>query len=164
MSDLVRLAIGADILSWTSTSVLAGLPPTPYQGFQGIKFEEKRERKIVYGMNKAGMPIGQTGGKYTAGPGSIKMLADTWKTMSLALAITGLGSYGDAKFPMVVKYEEPLDPTGITIISFDTCTISGVSDDLSEGNDENTVDVSFSCLGITRNGVTLYSRVGQVGL
>ncbi len=165
MTDILRLAVTPEILSWPSTSVK--ILGSPFKGIQGIKFEEKRERKQVYGMSRDGVPVGQTSGKYTPGPLNLKMLADSFKVLTALLAASNpltLGSYGDVKFPIVVKYEEPLDPTGITIVTFTTCTVQGVADDLSEGGDENMVDVTLGCMGVTRNGLTLYSRVRGLSL
>jgi hypothetical protein len=168
MSDVFRFSIAPTILSWTSTSFLCmGLP---YVGLLGVDFEEKLERKLVYGMKRNGKPLGKTGGKYTPGPLKTTMLAETWAIMSKQLAVAGLGSIGDAKIPgtkgvpLIVKHEEPQDPTGIAIITFEECGVAGVSDSYAEGNEELKVDVSWDLMGIRRNGLTLYSVQKSLGL
>jgi len=134
-------------------------------GTLSLDYEQKRDRKIVYGMKRNGTPLGKTAGKYSPSPVTVRFLLDDYTNLLLpALTTLGLGSYGDASFPMMLTYEEPLNPLSTVNIAWAGCTIDGEKDAIAEGTDEAAVDVTIGPLAMTRNGQLLWSVTRSVSL
>ena len=153
MTDILR--INNLIVGWNSASFyIDGLDP--YNGITSINYEQKRERKVVYGMRRDGTPLGKTSGKYSVPNVSITFLRDSYDKLTTYLTLKGLGSYGDAEFAFSLLYSEPKAGTIISIIGTG-CTIDGEKDSQQEGTDELVTEVEIGCLSILRNGKPLYS-------
>lgn len=158
MTDLVR--ISPITHSWTSCRWAFNL--IPFNGIQSVDYEEKRTRKIVYGSNRSGTPIGMTSGKYEPGMLNIKMLRDSFDKLCTVLFPLGLGSYGDAEFIFFGQYIEPvIGSLPITVVAT-SCYIVGVKDSQAEGVDELVTEVSIQPLAYTRNGQRLWSLVRSI--
>lgn len=151
MTDLIR--VNDTIYGFNScTFKLEGVP---YIGIQSFDYEQKRERKIVYGAKRDGTPLGRTSGKYSVPSMSLKVLKDTWDSMSTQLTAMGLGSYGDAEFVFIAQMVE-LGSLPITVVC-SGCTIDGVKASHEEGVDELVVELEIGCLAIAENGKLLFS-------
>lgn len=161
MTDIIR--VNSTIFSWNSTSMKIAL--TPYNGIMSIDYEEKRERKVVYGMKRDGKPLGKTSGKYSVPSVSLKMLRTTWEKLSTDLTVLGLGSIGDAEFPMLFQAYEPVLTTDLPqTVLFENCTIDGIKHSHAEGTDELTTELEIGCLQLTQNGKRLWSVVRGLGI
>jgi hypothetical protein len=147
------LRLNSTILSWQSSQF--SIMGVPYEGLLSIDFEQARERKIVKGMRRDGTPLGKTSGTYSVKGLTVRFLPDTYDLITTQLTALGLGSYGDAEFPIIFQYVEPLKLPQ-TII-WTGCTIDGEKDGLAEGIDEAGVDVTIGALTCVRNGKFLYS-------
>jgi len=158
MTDLIR--ISPITHSWTSCRWAFNM--IPFVGLQSVDYEEKRTRKLVYGSNRSGTPIGITSGKYEPGPLNIRMLRDSFQKLCLILFPFGLGSYGDAEFTFFAQYIEPvIGSLPITVVATG-CYIVGVKDAQSEGTDELVTDIAIQPLAFTRNGQRLWSLVRSI--
>jgi len=155
VTDIVR--VSPIIYSWTSCRWAFDL--IPYTGIVAVDYEEKRSRKIVYGSNRSGTPLGITSGKYEPGMLNVRMLRDSFDKLTTFFTAKGLGSYGDANFAFFGQYIEPV-PGALpqTIVATD-CYIVGVKDAQQEGIDELLTDVAIQPLAFTRNQKRLWSLV-----
>jgi hypothetical protein len=157
MTDIIR--INNTIFSWNSCSFrILGIP---FNGILGFDYEQKRERKVVYGMRRDGKPLGKTSGKYSVPSCSLKVLRDTADKITTLLTPLGLGSYGDAEFPITCQYIEPIIALPITVICTG-CTIDGEKDSNAEGVEELVTEFEIGCLNITKNGKSLASIVRSI--
>ncbi len=158
MSDLVR--INTTIYSWES--LLFSVDGIPWNGLNAVDTEQKRERKVVYGMKRDGRPLGKTAGKYSVPTCGFKMLVDSYDELTDFLTVKGLGSYGDAEFTITIQAIEPV--AGIPLILVcENCTIDGEKDSYAEGSDELAVEIEIGCLQMTRNGKRLWSVARSIG-
>lgn len=158
MSDIIR--VNNTILSWNSFSFkINGIP---WIGIKSFNYEQKRERKVVYGAKRDGKPLGKTSGKYSVASCSLTMLRDSYDLLTTELTALGLGSYGDAEFTFIAQYIEP-GLTPITVVGTG-CTIDGEKDGNDEGTDELTTEVEIGCLSLLKNGKSLASLVRAVPL
>lgn len=161
MTDILR--VNGIQVSWHETSFrINGLP---YYGILALDYEQKRERKIVYGSKRNGLPLGRTAGKvsFTA---SMKMLRASADQLTTMLTPLGAGSYGDANFIISVQYIIPVLPGNppqppITVILTD-CTIDDKKDSNAEGVDEAVSEIELGVLGITENGKSIASLVRSI--
>ena len=151
MTDLVR--INNTILGWNSC--IFKVDGDPFNGITAFNYEEKRERKVVYGARRDGVPLGKTSGKYSVPSCSLTMLRDSFDKLTDYLSIIGLGSYGDAEFTFMSQYVEP-GQMPITVLC-EGCTIDGVKDGNQEGTDELVSEVEIGVLSLTKNGKRLWS-------
>ena len=162
MTDILR--INGTVISWHETSFrIVGLP---FYGILGFDYEQKRERKIVYGSKRNGKPINRTSGKYSVPSVSLKMLRASADQLTTLLTPLGLGSYGDAEFIMTVQYIVPVfvgqvPQPPITVI-LSGCTIDGEKDANQEGVDEAVTEFDIGCLDITKNGKSLASIIRNI--
>jgi len=162
MTDLIETRLNDIPFSATSCSWLfAG---APFVGITAVDFEDKRERKLVHASRKDGTPIGLTNGKYLPGQVVVTMLRSSSQRLLELLTPLGFGSYGDARFPFIAKYQEILAPVPPVIVMVAGCRIAGVKETFAEGSDELLSVVTMDCLTITRNGLALYSRVNGLGI
>lgn len=163
MPDVIR--VNSIVYSWTST--LFKFDGQPWQGVLSMDYEQKRERKVVYGARQDGQPLGVTSGKYEVPSFSMKMLKDSADNLTDYLSVKGLGSYGDADFTILVQVVEPvLGAFPITVLA-SPCWITGKKDAHEEGIDELVTEFEVKTLALVENGKRLWSVVrglGSVGL
>lgn len=155
MTDIIR--VSPIIHSWQSCRWAFNM--IPFTGIVAVDYEEKRTRKIVYGSNRSGTPLGITSGKYEPGMLNVRMLRDSFDKLTTIFTVMGLGSYGDANFAFFGQYIEPvIGSLPQTIVATD-CYIVGVKDAQQEGIDELCTDVAIQPLAFTRNFKRLWSVV-----
>lgn len=158
MTDIVR--VNNIIYSWTSCRWAFDL--IPYNGIVSVDYEEKRNRKIVWGANRSGTPLGITSGKYEPGMLNVRMLRDSFDKLTTFFTAKGLGSYGDAEFAFTGQYVEPVPGALPQTVLATSCYIVGVKDAQQEGIDELCTDVAIQPLGFVRNGKRLWSLVRAI--
>jgi len=158
VSDIIR--VNNTILSWNSFSFkINGIP---WVGIKSFSYEQKRERKVVYGAQRNGKPLGKTAGKYSVASCSLTMLRDSYDKLTTELTALGLGSYGDAEFTFIAQYIEPvIGSLPITVVGTG-CTIDGEKEGNDEGTDELVTEVEIGCLSLLKNGKSLASIVRSV--
>ena len=165
MSDILETRLNDVPYSATSCSwFIAG---APFIGITALSYSEKRERKLVHASRKDGTPLGITSGKYSVDALSMTMLRSSFQRLIELLTPLGLGSYGDARFPLIATYSEPLaTAAGVLPVTIDIqgCRITGVKDSYQEGIDELVTEVDMMALALTRNGLRLWSVVNGAGL
>lgn len=163
MTDLIETRLNDQPFSATSCTWNIAL--APFVGVTHLGYSEKRERKLVHGSRRDGTPLGITGGKYSVDSLTITMLRSSAQRLIEILTVLGLGSYGDAVFPIVAKYYEPLRPqVPPIVVDIEGCRITGMKDDYQEGIDELVTDIDLMGLALTRNGMRLWSVVNGVTL
>lgn len=164
MSDIVQTRLNGTIYSATSCSwFIAG---TPYIGILDFNISQKRETKLVYAGRRDGTPLGMPSGKYSVDGLSMKMLTSSYQILIAQLSVLGLGSYGDAEFPIVATYSEPrAQVQGVQpiVIDISGARITSEKDSRSEGIDESVTEIEMMALSATRNGLKLYSLVNGIG-
>lgn len=161
MTDLIETRLNDQPFSATSCSWDIAL--APFVGVTHLGYSEKRERKLVHGSRRDGTPLGITAGKYSVDALSITMLRSSAQRLFELLTPLGLGSYGDAVFPIIARYFEPLRPfVPPIVLDIEGCRITGVKDDYQEGIDELVTEIELMGLAITRNGLRLWSVVNGV--
>jgi hypothetical protein len=134
----------------------------PFIGITALNYSEKRERKLVHASRKDGTPLGITSGQYSIDSLSMTMLRTSFQRLVELLSVPGLGSYGDAIFPIVATYSDPnATLRGELPITVDIqgCRITGVKDTFQAGTDELVTEVEMMGLQLTRNGARLWSVV-----
>lgn len=151
MTDILR--VNSTVFGWNSHT--AKFDAIPYNGILSVDYEQKRERKVVWGMKRNGTPLGKTSGKYSVAGCTVRMLVDSYDKLTDQLTLKGLGSYGDAEFLFGLQLLEPRQKP--LILMFSGCTIDGEKDAVAEGTDEAAVDVEIGALSMTRNGKRLWS-------
>jgi len=162
MTDIIETRLNDTIFSATSCSWDIAL--APYVGVTALDYEEKRERKLVHASRRDGTPLGMTSGKYSIGSLKITMLRSSFQRLIEDLSVLGLGSYGDARFPIIAKYFEPLALIPPIVIAVDGARVTGAKDSYAEGIDELVTEVDMMAMSLTRNGLRLWSVVnGTVG-
>lgn len=155
MPDIPR--VNNLVLTWLSGRLtVAGVP---VQGYMSIDAEHTRERPPIKGGRRSGRPIGKPAGTYEAKPFTVKILVDEWElTIRPALTALGLGSYGDAVFPVSFLADEPLNPQLASVVIWDGCTVDGEKMSTAvDSNDGLAWDITFGPMGMTPNGQFLYS-------
>lgn len=137
----------------------------PFIGITALSYSEKRERKLVHASRKDGTPLGITSGKYSIDALSMTMLRSSFQRLVEVLTPLGLGSYGDAIFPIIATYSDAnATLRGELPITIDIqgCRITGVKDAYQEGVDELVTEVEMMGLQLTRNGTRLWSVVNGI--
>jgi len=142
MSDLLELRINDAVYSWASCSFL--IAGAPFVGITSINYSEKRDRKVVHAARKDGVGVGMTSGQYDVDGLSITMLRSSFQRLVEVLSVIGLGSYGDARFPIIISVVEPRQ-AGTVLIAIEGCAITGVKDSNALGSDELTTEVELGC-------------------
>lgn len=165
MTDILETRLNDVVYSATSCSWNIAL--APFVGITALSYNEKRERKLVHGSRKDGTPLGMTGGKYSVESVTMTMLRSSFQRLAELLTPLGLGSYGDAKFPIVATYSEPFATINGVLpvtVAIDGCRITGVKDTYQEGIDELVTEVDMMAMALTRNGLRLWSVVNGIGV
>jgi len=153
MADTVR--VNGFITSWSDISFK--LNGERYYGITEINYSDTRKRTKVYGMGRTGTPRGRTRGKYEVGEVTVKMDFPAFVALRDAIAAESSdgNSYGDVEFEGVVQYTYGADDETHTDKLF-RLTFDGVTNGASEGPDALMIDVTFDCMGISRDGKTLF--------
>jgi hypothetical protein len=152
--DALLYKVNGFVHSWASSELIIGA--SPFVGITEMSYGDKRTRAKVVGMNRSGVPLGRTSGKYEADPLTFKVLIKTYGVLLGLLTAKGLGSAGSGGVPIIWKCFEPKSPP--LIVTFEDCLLEERSTSLSEGPDAITRDLSFNVKSITENGMVLYSR------
>lgn len=160
MPDVIR--VNSTIFSWTSCRFL--IDGQPWTGIVALDYEQKREKKVVYAAQQDGTPLGKTSGKYSVPSCSMKMLRDSADALTDYLTLTGLGSYGDAEFTILVQAIEPVIGAVPMTAILATCTIDGKKDGHEEGVDELLTEFEIGALSVTENGKQLWSLQRSLGV
>lgn len=159
--SLLTVRRQGSIYSWESCVFsVAGMPT---EDILSLGWTEKRERKVVYGSRQDGRPLGKTSGKYSVTDCKLKMLRQAVPLLKAMLAVPGLGSHGDAKFPITAQVVE-IDAIGSIPITYtlSDCTIDSENDVHEEGIDELVTEFEIGCLEVNENGLSLFSRQRQI--
>lgn len=162
MSDILETRLNGSVFSATSCSWKIAL--APFVGITALDYENKRERKQVFGSNRGIGPLGKTSGKYSVGNTSITMLRSSYQRLIELLTPLGAGSYGDAIFPILATYSEPLSGVPPIVVDIQGCVIVNEKDSYAEGIDELLTTVDIMADTLTRNGLRLWSVVNGVQL
>ena len=165
MSDLLQTRLNDVPYSATSCSwLIAG---APYVGITSLSYGEKRERKLVHASRRDGTPLGITSGKYSIDGLSMTFLRSSFQRLIEQLSVLGIGSYGDATFPIIATYSDvqaQIKGEKPIVIHIDGARITSVKDSRDEGFDELTTEVEMMAMAMTRNGLRLWSVANAVGL
>lgn len=149
------------IHSWNSCRHLIDVEP--FSGVVSVDFNESRERKLVYGGRRDGLPLGMTTGKYDPGVVGVKYLSDQWDLVSTYLTEKGLGSIGDATFTHTIESSEGGDVEVPVIITLATgCRVQKVHQAFEEGIEENLVEVELRVMQLVTNGKVLFSLARNI--
>lgn len=165
MTDIIETRLND--VPYSATSCAWSIALAPFVGITALDYEQKRERKLVHASRKDGTPLGMTNGKYSVGNLSITMLRSSYQRLIEILTPLGLGSYGDARFPIIAQYSEPLATLSGVLpitVAITGCRIVGEKDGYQEGIDELVTQVDLMALAMTRNGLRLWSVVNGLGL
>jgi len=165
MSDVLQTRLNDTIYSATSCSWL--IAAAPYIGILSLDYSEKRERKLVHASRRDGTPLGITSGKYSVDSLSMTMLRTSFQQLITTLSVLGLGSYGDATFPIIATYSDvqaQLKGATPIVIAIEGARITGVKESRAEGIDELTTEVEMMAMGLTRNGQRLWSVANGLGV
>lgn len=126
-----------------------------FSGFFKISYSHKRTRTKGYADGKAHKPTHRSSGKYEVDAVKVSGYKDEIAQLREALANkAGSGSYGDAEFEGVVEFESP---TGFRYDELERLTWAEEGLDHGEETDLLTEEISFDCMGIKRDGLTLYA-------
>ena len=151
--DQVR--INGNAVSWSSTIFkIAGERVT---GVASVAWDQKRERTLVYGMNRSHAPIGRTAGKYTPGVLKCKFLKHTAVAMRTLLATYADDgkSYGNARVDNYLQYVEP-NTLNVSTVEFLDCCVVSEGDSDEESADARFEEWEFSVMRIITDGTTEY--------
>jgi hypothetical protein len=161
MTDIIQTRVNKTIYSANSCDFKIAL--APFLGITTFDWEQKRERKLVHAMRRNGTPLGKTAGKYSVANVGFTMLAATYDRLTDLLTPLGLGSYGDAEFPILITINEPGQPVPPIVIAIADCSIVNEKETVAEGIDELLVEVDILASTLTRNGKQLWSFVKGLG-
>jgi hypothetical protein len=163
MTDILQTRLNTSPYSATSCSwIIAG---APYVGITALSYEQKRERKLVHGSRRDGTPLGKTAGKYSVGSVTMTMVRSSYDLLTTQLSILGLGSYGDAVFPIIATYSDPfaqLQGVPPIVVMISGASIVGEKEAYAEGFDELLTEVELMALTLTRNNKRLWSVVNAL--
>jgi hypothetical protein len=165
MTDIIETRLND--VPYSATSCSWNIALAPFIGITALNYEQKRERKLVHASRRDGTPLGITAGKYSIGSLSMTMLRSSYQRLTELLTPLGLGSYGDARFPMIATYSDwSAQLAGVPPITVDIigCRIVGEKDAYQEGIDELVTEVDLMALALTRNGLRLWSVVNGIGV
>lgn len=165
MTDILETRLNSTPFSATSCGwLIAG---APFVGITALSYGQKRERKKVWGSRRDGTALGMTSGKYDVDNPSITMLRSSYQRLIELLTLPGLGSYGDAIFPIVATYSEPqasLAGVPPIVVLIEGCRIVSEKDSYAEGIDEQVTELELAAMSVTRNGLRLWSVVNGLGV
>lgn len=148
-----RIRVNGNVLSWGS--LVAKIDGHVLFGWTVLNYEQAREREHVWGMGAHQAPQGRTRGKYTPGPVAMTGRKSSVAALKQHLADkSGIGSYGDAEFDIVLQGVEE-DETPITVV-ISRCVITKVTANHQEGSEALAEDLEISCMSIRENGLTLF--------
>lgn len=156
---LDSLRVNGVPFSWTSSVFRIG--GQAVKGIVAVDWAEKRERKLVQAMDQSGVPLGITSGQYSIESFSFKALVGSWAAIADVLSIAGLGSYGDATFPIQVQAIEPSIGSIPLIMNASGMVVTGVKESRAVGVEELVKEVTLMGLTIIENGHILYSLQRQ---
>lgn len=131
----------------------------PYVGITSLAYGQKRDRTIVAASMPGGVPAGITSGDYKVEGLSITFLRSAYQRLIVQLSVLGLGSYGNAIFPIVAKYSDVQaqlrgeKPIVITIIGARIC---GEKDSREANTEALVTEVELMAMSLTRNGLRLW--------
>lgn len=137
-------------------SVIIRIGGERYEGITGAKYDQKRIRTKVTGLNRHRRPKGRTRGNYEAGDATFTAYRATAQAIrdQIARLSSDGASYGDPEVPILIQYVEPgLAPIKDELVKCCIITDAGGTDDNADPLKE---DVVFSVLSMKRNGKTLY--------
>lgn len=163
MSDLIQTRLNTNLYSAASCSWL--INAIPYEGITALSYSDKRERALVFASRKDGKPLGVTGGQYQVDSLSITMLRASANQLMLDLTPVGLGSFGNADFPIVATYSEvaaQLRGEQPIVVVINGCRITGVKEGFATGTDALITEFTLMALSLTRNGMSLANIVAGV--
>ncbi|MGO9358050.1 MAG: hypothetical protein ACLP1D_10290 [Xanthobacteraceae bacterium] len=158
-----RSRLGGTILSGRSVEVDFGFGV--YDGFVGVGYSEKRERKGVQGSRKDLRIVGVTAGVYTPGALTLKFLQATALMLKEQLAAQEPNgtSYGDAAGPngqgniMTITADEPLAQGPIILYTFRSVFLVEPKFDIEITADEVKEELGFFFGDSDENGLSLFS-------
>jgi hypothetical protein len=156
MSDSVR--INGNPHDWGS--VILRINNVRYFGYKSVSWDEARTRTLVYGAGRDRTPRGKSAGKYE--PGKLKLTVEKAMamelTVDLAQASSDNVSYGNARVPICLQYQE--DGQWDITEEFDDCSMVSTSNSNEEGPDPIYEEVEFQFLRHRKNGLSLYNQAG----
>ena len=162
--DVVR--VNNTVWSWGSARFLVDGNAT--EGMVALDFTDELEPRIIESNVQDGLPLGMSGGRYRVGLFPMTMLSDSAKALKRYLAAKGatqgIGSYSatfDLGIQLVGRDSADYMPSTTAIVS---CRIVGERTVHEEGIDEALTEFRIGCLGITRDGVSLYNALAGVGV
>jgi hypothetical protein len=165
MTDIVETRLNDTPYSMTSCAwTIAG---APYIGITALDYDDTRERKLVHAGRRDGTPLGLTSGQYKVGDVSITMLRSSAQRLIESLSALGLGSFGDARFPITATYSDPFATSrGVLpiVVVIDGCAVTGVKESYATGIDELVTQLTIQALTLTRNGFRLWSLAAGLGI
>lgn len=164
MTDIIQTRLNGN--PYSTVSCAWNIALAPYIGVTALDYSEKRDRKLVYASRKDGTPLGMTGGQYMVDACSMTMLRSSAQILFGQLSVLGLGSYGDAVFPILAKYSEAaasLEGVPPIVVDIQGCRITGVKDSYAAGIDEQLTEITIAAMSVTRNGLRLWSVVNGIG-
>lgn len=162
--DVVR--VNNSIWSYHSARFLIDGNPT--EGIVALDFEDELEPRIIESNLQDGLPLGMSGGRYRVGLFPMRMLSDSAVALKRYLATKGtttegIGSYSatfDLGVQLAGRDAADLKPSTTALVS---CRIVAEAQELEEGIDEALTEFRVACLGITRDGVSLYNALAGLG-
>lgn len=159
MLDVLR--VNDAIHSWNSCRFLIDVQP--FTGLVEVNVKEKRDRKLVKGARRDGVPLGMTSGSYEVESMTGKFLTDQWDLITDYLSAKGLGSYGDASFTFSIEQAEEADiEVPVMILLVNGCRVISVENSFAEGVEENVVSVEFKAMTAFGNGKVLFSLARSI--
>lgn len=131
-----------------------------YDGWMGMGYSEKRERKLVQGSRRDLTPIGITAGVFVPGALTLRFALQTAMMIKEGLAAKDPNgtSYGDVAFALTMSASEPNTPNAPNLLyTYANAIITGVKGDLK--NDAEDVIEEFELIYVrsNQNGLTLFS-------
>ncbi|MBX3204005.1 MAG: hypothetical protein KF764_02990 [Labilithrix sp.] len=156
--ELIRL--NGYAYSWAS--IIFKVNFVPYLGLKSIDFGDSIEEELIYGSNRAGIPIARTAGKYTPGDLTVGALNGTAQTIMESLGLLGIGAISKPEVMCTLTLSEFGKPD--TTYTFNRCRMVAPKDSPSEGVEGLTTDLTFKPMWIERNGLTLFDRMRMIPL
>lgn len=127
-----------------------------YEGWKSIKGGQKRTRVKAGGISRARRARVRTAGMYEAEDLVISMLKSSAQDLRDDLCrVSGSRSYGDAEVTIVMQFVE--DGVRTVVETYEQCAMVSDGTTVDDNADPLYEDVTFSVMGVRRNGKTLYS-------
>lgn len=161
--DVVR--IGSETWAWSSCSFTVDGFPT--EGVVALDFEEKLEVRTVYSNRQDIAPLGQSAGRYQVAAFPLRMLRDSARALKAYLDATakakGLGSYGQATFTLGLQLTgRDVGDSLPSTTYFASCRIVSEKPDQEEGTRALVTEFSVACLGIVKDGISLWNALPDI--